>query len=95
LSAYIIFQNRVHDPEALGAYIQQAVASMQPYGCEVIAMAEDSTVLEGSTDYPRTIVLKFESREKAQAWYDCPEYQAALPIRLGATEGFGLLIDGL
>ena len=34
-----------------------------------------------------------ESREKAEAWYNCAEYQAALPIRLGATEGYAVIVD--
>jgi hypothetical protein len=39
-------------------------------------------------------VIKFESRDTALAWYNCAEYQTLLPLRLAATEGFGVLVDG-
>jgi uncharacterized protein (DUF1330 family) len=28
------------------------------------------------------------------AWYNSPAYQEVLPLRLAATEGFGVLVDG-
>jgi uncharacterized protein (DUF1330 family) len=28
------------------------------------------------------------------AWYNSPAYQEFLPLRLAATEGFGVLVDG-
>jgi uncharacterized protein (DUF1330 family) len=39
--------------------------------------------------------VKFESSEAAKAWYDSPEYQAALPKRLAATEGFAILSQSM
>ena len=95
MPAYIVIHNRITDDEAMQSYIPKAIESMAPYGVELVAMAESSDVIEGSTDLPRTIVLKFDSRERAEAWYNCEEYQAALPIRLGATDGFAVLVDGM
>jgi uncharacterized protein (DUF1330 family) len=51
-------------------------------------------VLEGSTSLPRTVVIKFASREAAMEWYNSPAYQAVLPLRLEATEGVAMLVDG-
>jgi len=28
------------------------------------------------------------------AWYNSPEYQAVCPLRLEATEGFAVVVDG-
>jgi uncharacterized protein (DUF1330 family) len=28
------------------------------------------------------------------AWYNSPAYQEVLPLRLAATEGFAVLVDG-
>ena len=42
-------------------------------------------MIEGETDLPRTVVLRFDSREAAMSWYDSPAYQAVPPLRLEAT----------
>ena len=94
MPAYFVLHNRVTDDEGLQAYLPKAVESLMAHGAEILVVADDSTVVEGSTDLPRTIVIKFESREQAMAWYDSPEYREALPLRLAATEGYGVLVDG-
>ena len=40
------------------------------------------------------IILEFESVEAAQAWYDSPEYQACIPLREGAVEVNGVMVQG-
>jgi hypothetical protein len=54
------------------------------------------TVLEGTAPWPRTVVFKFPSRDAAMAWCNSASYQQeALPLRISATKGFTLLVDGL
>jgi uncharacterized protein (DUF1330 family) len=94
MTAYFIFHNRITDPSKMQEYIPKAFASLLPYEPEFLALDENSHIVEGSTDLPRTIVIKFKSRSDAQAWYDSPEYRAALPLRLDATEGIAMIVDG-
>ena len=94
MPAYFVFRNRITDNEALQAYIPKAVETMGPYGAELVVLDEKSEIKEGSSDLGRTVILKFESRERAEAWYNSPEYQKVLPERLGASEGYALLVDG-
>ena len=94
MAAYFVLHNRITDDAAMQTYIPKAVEACLAGGAEILVVADESTVIEGSTDLPRTIVMRFESREAAMAWYESPEYQAILPTRLGATEGYGVLVDG-
>jgi uncharacterized protein (DUF1330 family) len=94
VAAYFVFHNRIHDQGSMDQYIPKAVETIMAYGGEVLVVADESHVLEGSTDLPRTIVIKFESREQAEAWYRCEEYEAVRPLRINATEGYGVLDDG-
>jgi uncharacterized protein (DUF1330 family) len=94
VSAYFVIHNRIVDNDLMQSYIPRAMATMAPYGAELLVLTERSECIEGDTDFPRTIVFKFESREKAEAWYQGEEYQAILPDRLSATEGFAVLVDG-
>ena len=61
---------------------------------EMLVLDERCHVMEGSTNFPRMVVIRFASREDALAWYHSPAYQEALPLRLAATEGFCVLVDG-
>lgn len=95
MPSYVIIHNTVLDAEAMmQSYIPKAIDTFGAHGAELIVMEERSEVLEGSSDHPRTIVLKFADRASAETWYRSPEYQAALPIRLGATKGYAVLVDG-
>jgi len=93
--AYFLFHNRIVDPEAMETYIPKAVELITAHGGEVLVIAEDSEVLEGSTSLPRTCVIKFDTREQAETWYRSAEYEVVRPIRIGATEGYTVLVDGL
>ncbi len=94
MPAYFVVHHRVTDAKMLQEYVRKAHATMAPFKPELLVADDNSTVLEGKTDLPRTIMFKFESREAALAWYNSPEYRAVLPLRLEATEGYALLLDG-
>lgn len=95
MSAYILVQNIVTDPAGIQQYIPKAVETLTAHGAEILVVSEGATVLEGSPPFPRTIILKFASREAAMAWYESPEYREALPLRLQSTQGYTVLVDGL
>ena len=88
MSAYIVVHNVVIDPAQMQQYIPQAVGTLTAHG------AEGATVLEGNPPFPRTIILKFVSQAAAKAWYQSPEYQKILPLRLQGTQGYAVLVDG-
>jgi uncharacterized protein (DUF1330 family) len=56
---------------------------------------EGSEVLEGSADLPGTIGIELASRQDAPSWHRSPVYQAVLPLRRGATEGYAVLVGGV
>jgi uncharacterized protein (DUF1330 family) len=95
MAAYFVFHNRVLDAQKLQEYIPKAIETFAPYNPELLVLDESSQVMEGSADLPRTVVIKFATREDALAWYRSPAYQAVLPLRLAATEGLCFLVDGL
>ena len=51
-------------------------------------------VLEG--DAPDGMVmLKFDSAEQARAWYESPQYQAALPHRIRCGDWKAFIVEGV
>lgn len=95
MSAYFIFRHKVLDADKLNNdYLPKAVATIGPYEPEILVVDENIEVIEGSTEDTRTVVLKFKDRETAKAWYNSPEYQKVVGLRLAVTDGVAILCDG-
>ncbi len=45
-------------------------------------------------EHPRTIILEFPSMPAFRGWYDSPEYQEILPLRLKSTRGTLIVVKG-
>ena len=93
--AYIIAQITVHDPETYDRYRAQTPAAIERYGGRFVVRGGDPEVLEGENRPGRVVVLEFPDRAQAKRFYDSPEYRAILPLRLVASEGGLLLVDGV
>ena len=95
MPAYIIAQLTVHDAATYDRYRAQTPALVERFGGRFVVRGGDPAVLDGGPRPPgRVVVIEFESRERAQSFYDSPEYRAILPLRLAASEGTVLLVDG-
>jgi uncharacterized protein (DUF1330 family) len=92
MSVYFIVQEEIHDREAIAQYGEQARAA--PNSGKVLVVDGAQTVVEGDWHGDRTVVIEFEDEAAFRAWYDSPEYQAVLPIRLGATDSRAALVRG-
>jgi uncharacterized protein (DUF1330 family) len=90
MSAYMVFNYAITNPEGYQGYASVAGPTLATYGAEVVFADVQSEPLEGAPG-KITVVLRFESKEAARAWYDSPEYQVALPIRTANTEGIAML----
>jgi len=95
MAAYFVFHHRVVNAEKAREYLSRVGATLAPYSQELLVSADHSEVIEGDTPLPRTVVIRFDSSEAATAWYNSPAYQNVRPLRLEATEGYTLLVDGL
>ncbi len=95
MSVYVVAQGRIQDRDMLDEYVAKALPTVQASGGRVLAFDESTEYVEGNLDHPRTVIIEFNSRDAFRAWYDSPEYQAILPLRLKSTPGTLILVDGL
>lgn len=95
MTAYLVSDIiEVTDPGAMSEYGEAAQATIADHGGTILAFGAGEA-LEGSW-VPGTVVLvSFDSMEALKAWYDSPEYQAALPIRHGASRANVIVFDGV
>jgi uncharacterized protein (DUF1330 family) len=95
MAVYVVAQGRIENPEALARYVEQAIPTIGAHGGRIVAFDETPEVIEGAVDLPRTVIVEFQTREAFRAWYDSPEYQAILPMRLEAAPGTLIVANGL
>jgi uncharacterized protein (DUF1330 family) len=85
----------ITDPQMLAEYIRRVPPTLKTYGVKplVAGRAEYETIEnEGNWQSQGITILEFEDREHFERWYNSPEYQEILPLRLQATSNRGLLI---
>jgi uncharacterized protein (DUF1330 family) len=90
---YLIFQESVHDPEAMATY-SAAAGKVIAGEVTVLAVDQDPEVLEGEWPATQTVILEFASVEAAKAWYGSEGYQAAIPLRQAAADTNVVLFAG-
>jgi len=95
MAVYFIAQYVVNDPAGYAGYQQGAGPTIGQYGGELVAFDVAAETIEGTAPGPQTVIIKFESAEKARAWYNSREYQAVVGKRLAATSGFAVLSEAM
>lgn len=97
MSAYLIVNYSVADAAQYGEYQAGAGPALKIGSeCELVVFDTESERIEGDSAGHQTVVLKFESKEKAREIYESGEYQAVVGTRLGATtHHFAVLVNGV
>lgn len=94
MSAYVAVQIDVHDADTYERYKELAPPSIAAYGGRYLARGGATTVLEGSWNPARFVILEFSSVEQAQRWWDSPEYAEAKAMRQSSAHTEMLLVAG-
>ncbi len=91
MPAYFIAQYVVNDSDLYQEYAQGAGPTIAQFGGVMVSFDVAAATVEGEPPGPQTVILKFDSVEKAREWYDSPDYQAVVGKRLSATTGFAII----
>lgn len=93
MSAYIIANVNVTDPEQYKVYQKLSSEAMKKYGAKALVRGGELTVLEGTVP-ARTVVLEFPDRAAAETFYNSPEYRQARHERAKAAEMTMYIVQG-
>ena len=94
-SAYIIANVTVTNPEQYVEYKKLSTIAAETYGAEFCVRGGAVEVLEGDWTPDRVVILKFQSLEKAKAYYQSVEYTAAIKARQGASVMRMVVVEGV
>jgi uncharacterized protein (DUF1330 family) len=95
MPAYVIASvTEAHDDEALAEYRRRNTAAVEAHGGRFLVRGGAMEVLEGDWSPLRVVVMEFADLAAARAWYESDDYQAAIPIRQGASTTDLIVVDG-
>ena len=94
MACYTIGHITVTNPEGYKEYVAKVPETIARHGGEYLVRGGHATDIEGKMPHDRHVVLKFADRAAAEGWYNSPEYQAILPIRLANSTGMMTMVDG-
>ncbi len=93
MSAYMIFQAEITDPEKFPEYQKLAAPAVQKYNGKILGRGAPDTV-EGHWSTPVVLIMEFESVEAAKDFFNSPEYTAAREARANTANFVVSIIPG-
>ena len=95
MAAYIIATIEVTDPEKFEVYRGQVPATIEKHGGRYLARGGEVSVVEGDQPERRTVVLEFDSLERAKGWYYSDDYAGPKELRIASTISNVMIVDGV
>ena len=95
MSAYLIVNIQVHDPEIFEEYKAKAPALIRKHGGEYLVRGGQSEVLEGDWKPGRLVLFRFPDMAAVQAFYNDPEYAPLIALRQRGSRLDMVLVEGI
>ena len=95
MTAYLIVETDVTDPEQYEQYKAASPGAVAAGGGRFLVRGGDMAVLEGDWTPKRLVVLEFEDLEAAKRFYESEQYQTAKQLREGAAHFRMVAVEGL
>lgn len=95
MTAYVISDVEIVDPNSIGQYRSLAEASIAKYGGRYVVRGGTIDPVEGNWTPKHIVVVEFPSLERVRAWYRSPEYAEALKVRRHALDRRLIFVDGV
>ena len=94
MSAYVIVDVDVRDPERYEAYKRMSTVAAAAYGAKFVVRGGKAEALEGDREPRRIVVLEFPSYERAVAWWNSEEYAEAKALRQSIADTSLIVVEG-
>ena len=95
MSAYVVIEIIIKNPEGYKEYKRLAPPTIAAYGGKYLARGGKAENLEGDWQPNRIVILQFESVEKAKQWLNSEEYQEAKSLRHMYATSNTIVVEGV
>jgi uncharacterized protein (DUF1330 family) len=87
MTAYWIGRTTILDPSLMGEYSRLGALAAQKHPHRTLVRGGQYRIFEGEKYFERFVIHEFPSMEAAAEFYNSPEYQQAVPLRMKAAAG--------
>lgn len=94
MTAYIIADIEVTDPETFAEYRARVPAVIAAHGGRYLARAGETTQIEGNWVPNRVVILEFPDMAAAQGFIDGADYAPLAAIRQKSSKSNIVMVDG-
>ena len=91
---YFLDVLEITDPEKMERYRASVLSTVEQYGGRYLTVGGKVEVVEGNWRPAFPVLIEFPSLEQAHRWYDSEEYRDLKVLRLAATRGDAVFIEG-
>ena len=95
MPAYFVAELETTNPAGMEPYRAAVPATIAQYGGRYLTRGGTTQLFEGGPEPKRIVILEFADAAAAKCWYDSPEYQKILPIRLANSTGRAFIVEGM
>ena len=96
MAAYCIFDiHSESDPQAMAEYRRLVKPTIAAFGGRVLVTGHQLEVVEGGWQPKRPVIIEFPSLERVHEWFDSELYAELKTVRLAASEGDVVFMDGV
>jgi len=94
MPAYFVAEIETTNPAGMEPYRAAVPATIAQYGGRFLIRGGATELLEGEPEPKRIVILQFADAAAAKRWYNSPEYQKILPMRLASSTGRAFIVEG-
>ncbi|MCI0788835.1 MAG: DUF1330 domain-containing protein, partial [Chloroflexi bacterium] len=96
MSAYVIGDIKVTDPETYAKYAARVPASSGAFGCKYLVRGPGKCeIAEGDWLPERLVLAEYKDVETIKSWYYSPEYKELTKLRQSASTGTLVVAAGV
>jgi uncharacterized protein (DUF1330 family) len=95
MTAYVLAQLSIHDPQRYAAYATSFLETLSPYDGRLLVADERPDVVGGEWPHHKVVLLAFPSRGDADRWASSPVYQRIAIDREASTDAVVLVLRGI
>lgn len=95
MPAYFIAELDTTNQAGIDPYRTAVPATIAQYGGRYLTRGGATELIEGGPEPKRIVILEFADIAAVKRWYNSPEYQKILPMRLDNSTGRAFIVEGV
>lgn len=95
MPAYFVAEFDTANQAGMEPYRAAVPATIAQYGGRYLTRGGATELVEAGPEPKRVVILEFADTAAFKRWYNSPEYQKILPIRLDNSTGRAFIVEGV